>query len=258
MQQKQFFEKCFCVPKKNAGSSDRILLFSPHFLGMARRGTVGFYRESDPFGELCNFYRLSSPIVYHNKSYVTSEHLYQALRFMYKGAPMINAEYAELVRKCSSPNKAKILSNQFLFARYSWQKELASTIQKYQQLGVAPREDWELAKVETMLAVLRLKFRSDEHCKCVLLSTEDALLEEQSSRDSFWGTGGDGKGKNTLGCLLMQVRSELKHELPSETPLHLRLEGKRLEALEKRKYTPDESVPAKRVKSTHSDSKQQY
>ena len=40
----------------------------------------------------------------------------------------------------------------------------------------------------------------------------DAKLVEHTTNDSYWGDGGDGRGRNMLGQLLMQVRDELRSE----------------------------------------------
>jgi predicted NAD-dependent protein-ADP-ribosyltransferase YbiA (DUF1768 family) len=36
------------------------------------------------------------------------------------------------------------------------------------------------------------------------------VLVEHTARDSYWGDGGDGSGRNRLGHLLMQLRAELR------------------------------------------------
>jgi predicted NAD-dependent protein-ADP-ribosyltransferase YbiA (DUF1768 family) len=41
------------------------------------------------------------------------------------------------------------------------------------------------------------------------LSTEQKILVEHTENDSYWGDGGNGKGKNKLGKLLMRLRDEL-------------------------------------------------
>lgn len=46
----------------------------------------------------------------------------------------------------------------------------------------------------------------------LLIGTGDARLVEHTDRDSFWGDGGDGRGKNMLGRILMVVRAELAAE----------------------------------------------
>ena len=43
-----------------------------------------------------------------------------------------------------------------------------------------------------------------------LLATGDADLIEHTENDDFWGDGGDGKGRNELGRILMAVREVLR------------------------------------------------
>ena len=56
------------------------------------------------------------------------------------------------------------------------------------------------------------KFSQHEDLRAVLLGTGDALLVEHTERDSYWGDGGDGSGKNRLGHILMSVRDELRRQ----------------------------------------------
>ena len=48
-----------------------------------------------------------------------------------------------------------------------------------------------------------------EDLKTILLGTGDAVLVEHTEKDSYWGDGGDGSGKNRLGHLLTALREEL-------------------------------------------------
>jgi len=61
-----------------------------------------------------------------------------------------------------------------------------------------------------MRRVVRAKFLQHRHLGDVLVSTGDAEIVEHTARDSYWGDGGDGKGKNMLGRILMEVRAELR------------------------------------------------
>ena len=61
-----------------------------------------------------------------------------------------------------------------------------------------------------MLEVVRAKFTQHDDLKAILLGTGDAKLVEHTEKDSYWGDGGDGSGKNRLGQILMKVRDELR------------------------------------------------
>jgi ribA/ribD-fused uncharacterized protein len=75
------------------------------------------------------------------------------------------------------------------------------------------REDWELLKVNIMEEILRRKFR-DATLRNLLEETGDAqIIEGNIWHDNFWGQctrheACKGKGKNTLGNLLMKIREE--------------------------------------------------
>ncbi|GAC1460898.1 MAG: hypothetical protein PVS3B2_21860 [Candidatus Dormibacteraceae bacterium] len=71
------------------------------------------------------------------------------------------------------------------------------------------RPDWESIKVSVMLKVVRAKFSQHEELRSLLLSTAQARLVEHTENDGYWGDGGDGRGRNMLGQILMQVRREL-------------------------------------------------
>ena len=72
------------------------------------------------------------------------------------------------------------------------------------------RSDWEEVKLDVMKLALRAKFTQHERLHDMLLSTGSRPLVEHTSRDSFWGDGGDGSGCNHLGKLLEEVRADLK------------------------------------------------
>jgi len=75
------------------------------------------------------------------------------------------------------------------------------------------RKGWfqENINLRTMEEVLMLKFTQHQDLKDKLLSTGDAILVEDSSKDSFWGIGANGRGRNELGKALERLRVVLKH-----------------------------------------------
>lgn len=76
------------------------------------------------------------------------------------------------------------------------------------------RADWDDVKVGIMLGILRAKAAQHEYVRRKLLATGDRELVEDSWRDDFWGWGPSRDGKNMLGGLWMQVRSELRGIAP--------------------------------------------
>lgn len=72
------------------------------------------------------------------------------------------------------------------------------------------RYDWEKVKDNIMYRVVKAKFTQNEDLKIKLLDTGDEYLEEGNTwNDTYWGVC-RGRGKNTLGKILMKVREELK------------------------------------------------
>jgi ribA/ribD-fused uncharacterized protein len=72
------------------------------------------------------------------------------------------------------------------------------------------RRDWESVKDEIMFEAVRAKFTQHEELRKILLATGDAEIIEHTGKDSYWGDGGDGGGRNMLGKTLMLVRDELR------------------------------------------------
>lgn len=113
--------------------------------------------------------------------YPSTEHAYQA-------AKTVDLQAREQIRSSASPGDAKRASRKLLL-----------------------RPDWEEIKVQTMLDLLRQKFKHDTELGRKLLETGHVeLVEGNTWGDRFWGVC-KGEGLNTLGKLLMQVREEIRH-----------------------------------------------
>lgn len=81
------------------------------------------------------------------------------------------------------------------------------------------RPGWSKIKFERMRAILLAKFTQHEDLRALLLSTGQARLVESATVDNevnrTWGEV-NGKGKNMLGVLLMEVREELQHAVAKQ------------------------------------------
>lgn len=87
------------------------------------------------------------------------------------------------------------------------------------------RKDWESVKVNVMRYAVLSKFWENEDIREKLLDTGDAVLVEHTDRDSYWGDGGNGSGRNMLGRILMEVRTVLKDEQQFRLDCHYPVPG---------------------------------
>ena len=143
---------------------------------------IHFYSTTDDYGEFSNF--AEYPIRIDGEIWPTTEHYFQAQKFE-------DGAYRQRIRKARSPMEA---------ARMGRDRKMKL------------RRDWESVKVSVMHAALVAKFRQHDDLRALLLSTGDAKLVEHTENDDYWGDGGDGRGRNMLGQLLMRVRAALATE----------------------------------------------
>ncbi len=145
---------------------------------------IRFYRANQKdYGFLSNLYK--RPIKFEGREFSTSEHAYQYGKFAKK-------DVAEWAMNAPAPHLLAIVAH----GLFRW--------------DVVP--NWSKIKVERMKSVLIQKFTQHSDLKEKLIDTKDSILIEESNIDSYWGCGKNGKGKNMLGVLLMEVREELSKE----------------------------------------------
>jgi predicted NAD-dependent protein-ADP-ribosyltransferase YbiA (DUF1768 family) len=173
--------------------------------------TTDFYdAKENPYG-VCSNYATGYPIVVDEVKYATSEHAYQEAKFA-------DEWYREKIRTAKTPNMARELAQckDQPTHRWAWRRELNKTIQEAIKRGVTIREDWDKVKDQVMLKIVTAKFTQHKRLRAILISTRETIIRECSPRDSYWGTGKDGKGRNQLGITLMQVRQLIKDEQKQE------------------------------------------
>lgn len=157
---------------------------------------IKFYSWAKEYFEFSNF--SLHPITVDGKIYPTNEHYFQSEKFLPDELIEMSVQsngysipYKEYIRMCKSPKEAKKLG----------------LSRDYRIV-----EDWDNKRLDVMRTAIRAKFTQHEDLKDLLLSTGDSILKEDSPYDVFWGIGKSGKGKNMLGKLLMELRSELKNK----------------------------------------------
>ena len=142
---------------------------------------VEFYHLHKPYGEFSNFY--AAPIDLDGHTWPTSEHYFQAQKYISDPVHYNN------VLKLATPREA-----------FEYVRTYKSAV----------RSDWAKVKDSVMFKACMAKFEQHPKLKELLLSTGDRTLVEHTTKDSYWGDGGDGTGRNQLGITLMKVRDHLK------------------------------------------------
>lgn len=146
---------------------------------------IGFYRANEkPYGAFSNLYKRE--IEFEGQLFPTSEHAYQA-----------GKARKEVVRDWILSAPSPSLVAMAAHGLYWWDI----------------RPGWSKMKFDRMRDVLRAKFTQHDDLRELLLSTGDARLVEMATVSNevnkTWGEV-NGKGKNMLGVLLMEVRDELR------------------------------------------------
>lgn len=145
---------------------------------------IRFYRaNARPYGAFSNLYRRK--IKFEGEEFPTAEHAYQA------GKPRRDS-----VRKWLMAAPSPALLAMAAHGLYYW--------------DVVP--GWSTIKFDRMRGVIRAKFTQHADLRDLLLETGDAPLIETPTTDTatnrLWGEV-NGRGKNMLGRILMEIRDEL-------------------------------------------------
>ncbi|MEZ4829155.1 MAG: NADAR family protein [Bacteroidia bacterium] len=140
---------------------------------------IGFYEADKPYGCFSNL--SPHPVLLDGYLWPTSEHYYQSRKFEEK-------EYQELILNLEDPIDAWRLT-----------RKMADKV----------RPDWDMIKEAVMKKVLTAKALQHKSIWQTLRETGSMTLVEEADDDPYWGTGEDGKGKNRLGILWMEVRDAL-------------------------------------------------
>lgn len=148
---------------------------------------IRFYRASDEtYGCFSNLYR--RPVEFEGVVYQTSEHAYQAGKAR-------KPEVRDWVLSAPSPALVAMAAH----GLYWWDI----------------RSDWSKIKFDRMRQVLRAKFTQHEDLCKILLATGEKRLVESATVDNavnrLWGEV-KGQGKNMLGQMLMELRTQLRQE----------------------------------------------
>lgn len=146
---------------------------------------IRFYRSNEkPYGVFSNLHR--TPVTFEDQVFPTAEHAYQAGK---AAKPAVR----DWILSAPTPALVAMAAH----GLYTW--------------DIVPT--WSKIKFDRMRGVLRAKFSQHPDLRDLLLLTGNARLVEVGTTDNavnrLWGEV-NGKGKNMLGVLLMEVRDELR------------------------------------------------
>lgn len=141
---------------------------------------IGFYeREFYCFSNFSSF-----QVKWKGKLWPTSEHAYQASRFLGK-----NPQVVAKILKAKSADEAYRIAI----------KNLDEDFTKYRDMDLKYMED-----------ICRHKLNQNPYVMRKLLQTGKRKIVEDSPNDAFWGWGPNKDGRNELGKIWMKLRKELK------------------------------------------------
>jgi ribA/ribD-fused uncharacterized protein len=171
-----------------------------------------FYEAGKPYEEFSNFFTDKHfKLIINGISFASSEHAYQSAKY----DDVLNTSphqkmYASLIAKAKTPAQCFYLGRQLAPQKWEWGRKLQENIiDKYKSKGVAVRCDWSTVKDSIMLNILESKFKQNPRLMKLLVSTGVRKLVEHTQRDSYWGDGGgNGRGQNKLGIMLMLIRDQ--------------------------------------------------
>jgi ribA/ribD-fused uncharacterized protein len=140
---------------------------------------IGFYERR--FYCFSNFSSFS--VEWRNRLWQTSEHAYQAAKFMDK-----NPEIVEEIYNSKSAHDSKKIA-----------------CEKYKDNVCF---DWDSKKIQIMEEICLAKLQQHKFIQKRLIQTKNKEIIEDSPKDNFWGWGSDKKGRNELGKIWMRLRDE--------------------------------------------------
>jgi ribA/ribD-fused uncharacterized protein len=150
--------------------------------------SIWFKAVAEKYGWMGNM--APYPITYEGKVWLTSEALFQGMRYD-------DEKIKEIIRKEKSPMAAKMKAKKFK-----------------DHLAVIPMSPQD---VDNMKKCVKLKFDQYPQLKRELMNTKDAFIFEDignrnGERHKFWGakkiSENEGDGQNMMGRILMELRAD--------------------------------------------------
>lgn len=167
---------------------------------------IKFYEARAMYGEFSNFF--VRPIIINGVTWpIGTEQYFQAMK-------SDDPEVQEHVRtQLTRPGQIKNYCTNQITLRPDWEHSVQVTDELRERFSDEQGTVVDRVKDHFMFQALIAKFTQHEDLARILLSTEDALLVEDTQKvgsDPYWGNGPSGIGLNKLGRMLGLVRHHLR------------------------------------------------
>lgn len=100
------------------------------------------------------------------------------------------------------------------YSRWKFQvipSDQANVAKKMGQEVKIATPNWDVARLDVMLDLVRKKFKIKEYRQMLISTGSATLVEGNTWGDQFWGVS-RGRGENHLGRIIMRVRKEINEE----------------------------------------------
>ncbi len=150
-------------------------------------------------------------MVFGGRIWKTSEAPFQAMKYFPHRMDLV-----DLIQKGATPMEAARIGRDRTYPlREDWDSPF-TPVTNYPSPdnvvddGRGPAKIIEKVKDWIMFSVVLAKFRQNEECQMILLSTGEQPLIENAIHDPYWGWGSSKTGVNRLGKILMSVRKVIR------------------------------------------------
>ena len=154
---------------------------------------------------LSNFYAV--PVVLDGKNYPTVEHAYQAAKLSLLDWNILDQETKDEISEALKLKgyAASVVIGKELFTDEKMTAGNIKVISEILQKHGYVDEEWKDRRIKIMINLLIQKFSTEEMKTRLQETGEKMLIEGNEWNDTLWGVC-DGKGRNTLGIILMEIR----------------------------------------------------
>lgn len=188
--------------------------------------TIKFYNTGSPYDIFSNVTDIGFAINLNGKDYTprSSEAVYQGIKGLSLDVESAKQSGREILKSRHAGRTIQSAGTQIKNIKFH-QKQPVDLSFKHLDASELNKKDYptETFSERVMYETLLCKFTQNPSLLKALLATQDQeIVEDSGANDAFWGNGDNNKGRNTLGKVLMKLRTELQQELNDKQQIAIR------------------------------------